>query len=99
VERTEGPGRPRRYCRRSCRQRAFEARQRAAELGLGEDELVVARRHLEQLGDQLYVLRCAVEDVDRDLAAVDGQPSADDLRSALDWLLEATRPVAAWDGT
>ena len=32
-------GRPRRYCRRSCRQRAFEGRRRLDELSWGEDRL------------------------------------------------------------
>ena len=92
-----GLGRPRRYCRRSCRQRAFEARRRAAELGLGEHELIVARDRLDQLGDQLYVLRCAVEDVARDLAAAPDPTPAEDLRDALDWLLSAVAPVLVWE--
>ncbi len=32
-------GRPRKYCRQACRQRDYEARRRAAELGLTESEL------------------------------------------------------------
>lgn len=94
VEVREGPGRPRRYCRRSCRQRAFEARRRALELGIGEDELIVARARLERLGDQLYGLRCAVEDVRRDLADAD-PPTAADYEAALSWLLEAADAVLA----
>ena len=85
-----GPGRPRRYCRRSCRQRDYEARRRAAELGIGESELVVTRRALDDLYDRLYVLEAAVEDVDRDLAAGD---SPDEVRASLDWLLDAARPL------
>jgi hypothetical protein len=84
-------GRPRVYCRRSCRQRDYEARQRAAELGLSESELVMARSELEDLKDKLYVLEAAVEDVDRDLAASD---TPADVRGALDWLLKAARPLA-----
>src|SRR3954471_5026599 len=86
-----GPGRPRSYCRRSCRQRAYEARQQATALGLGEDELVVTRRSLENLLDQVYVLQAAVEDVDRDLAEAD-DPA--EVRRALEWLLSAARPLA-----
>jgi hypothetical protein len=88
---TAGPGRPRRYCRRSCRQRDYEARRRAGELGLGEAELVVARRALDELYDQLYVLEAAVEDVERDLAAAD---SPKEVRAALEWLLDAARPLS-----
>ena len=66
---TSGPGRPRRFCQQSCRQRDYEARRRARELDLGDHELIVARDALDALRDELYVLACAVEDVERDLAA------------------------------
>jgi hypothetical protein len=87
-----GPGRPRRYCRRSCRQRAFEHRRRLGELGLTEAELIVARRDLDALHDSLYVLEAAVEDVDRDLA---GSRTKADLEAALAWLLAAARPLVS----
>jgi hypothetical protein len=86
-----GPGRPRQYCRRSCRQREYEANRRARELGLGESELVVARSELDELRDALYVLEAAVEDVDRDLAEGPDEPA--EVRRALDWLLTAARPL------
>jgi hypothetical protein len=79
------------YCRRSCRQRDYEARRRAAELGLSDSELVMARDELEALRDALYVLEAAVEDVDRDLAAAGGDPA--EVRRALTWLLDAVRPL------
>jgi septal ring factor EnvC (AmiA/AmiB activator) len=85
-------GRPRVYCRRSCRQRDYEARQRAAELGLSERELVVTRAELDTLHDELYVLEAAIEDVDRDLAQARRR---EDYQQALEWLLAAARPVAA----
>lgn len=91
-----GPGRPREFCRRSCRQRDYEARQRSAEVGLSEDQLIVARATLDELRDRLYVLEAAVEDVERDLA---GDPSDQDYRDAVQWLLEAARPLQGeWDG-
>jgi hypothetical protein len=86
-----GVGRPRRYCRRSCRQRAYESRRRSSELGLGEAELIMARADLEELRDALYVLEAAVEDVERDVAEAGDDP--EELRRALDWLLAATRPL------
>jgi len=62
-------GRPREYCRRSCRQRAFEARRRLGELSWGEsrvqdllerqDDVQVA---IEGLVDLVGELRADVED-------------------------------------
>ncbi|MHB8505911.1 MAG: hypothetical protein ACYDEN_09365, partial [Acidimicrobiales bacterium] len=88
---SDGPGRPRRYCRRSCRQRDFEARRRAAEHGLADHELIVTREVLSRLDDLVYVLACAVDDVQRDLA---GDHDDDDVARALAWLLEASTPLA-----
>lgn len=83
-------GRPRRYCRQACRQREYEARLRSAEAGLSEAELVVTRHELDELYDLLYVLECAVEDVDRDLAR---SRTRQDLADAVEWLLQAARPL------
>lgn len=87
-------GRPRRYCRQSCRQRSYEARQQHQTLGLSESELIVTRQALESLLDQIYVLQAAVEDVDRDLEASDDPAEA---QHALKWLLEAARPLTKTD--
>lgn len=92
-----GPGRPKEFCRRSCRQRDYEARQRAADVGLSEDELVLTRAAIDSLRDRLYVLEAAVEDVGRDLA---GNPTKEDYREAVEWLLDAARPLAGeWDAS
>jgi hypothetical protein len=93
VAATPGPGRPREYCRRSCRQRDYEARRRSSELGIGDAHLVVARAELDDLHDRLYELQAAIEDVDRDLAAAD-PPGERDYREALAWLLSVSRPLA-----
>jgi hypothetical protein len=87
----DGPGRPRLYCKASCKQRDYESRRRAAEVGLSESELVMARTDLEELRDALYVVEAAVEDVDRDLA--DGGDDPAEVRRALDWLLQSVRPL------
>ncbi|HEX9258387.1 MAG TPA: hypothetical protein VF855_02545 [Acidimicrobiales bacterium] len=89
--RTPGPGRPRRYCSDSCRQLDYQARRRAAEVGLGERELVITRDELNRLYDQLWILECAVEDTDRDLSDA---RTLGDYRRIVDWLLEAARPLA-----
>jgi hypothetical protein len=85
-------GRPREFCRASCRQQDYLRRQRAQEVGLAEHELVVTRAELDELHDLLYVLEAAVEDVDADLAEAS---TAADYREALEWLLSAARPLVA----
>jgi hypothetical protein len=80
------------FCSQRCRQWDWVARQRARELQLSDDELVIARTELDGLHDELYVLACAVDDVERDLATA-GRRTTSELRSALDWLLEAARPL------
>ena len=86
-------GRPQLYCRRSCRQRDYEARRRQEELGLSEGELVVARAQLDDLADRLYVLEAAIEDVERDL---EQSASVADYQQAIAWLLDAARPLLQW---
>src|SRR3954452_1653144 len=83
-------GRPRVFCSQSCRQWDWVGRQRARELQLNEDELIVAKAELDQLHDELYILACAVDDAERDLP---DPRTAAQLRQILDWLLEAARPV------
>ena len=84
-----GAGRPRRFCRQSCRQRDYEARRRSSELGLSEGELVITREELESVRDRLYVLQCAVEDVETDLAERGDDP--EDRERAFAWLLDAAK--------
>ena len=59
---------------------------------LSENELVVARSELDALHDELYVLACAVEDVERDL--VDrSNATPRELTDVIEWLLDAARPL------
>ncbi len=88
-----GPGRTREFCSQRCRQWDWVARQRARELELSDGELVIAKATLDELHDELYVLGCAVDDVERDLAALGAGPSVAELRQALDWILDAARPL------
>ncbi len=53
---------------------------------------MIDRHELDRLHDDLYVLACAVEDTERDLAGGGGSTVAD-LRRALDWLLDSARPL------
>ena len=85
-----GPGRPREFCGGSCRQQDYLRRQRAAEAGLAEHELVLTRTALDELLDKLYVLEAAVDDVTADLA---DSPGLREYREAVAWLLDAARPL------
>jgi endogenous inhibitor of DNA gyrase (YacG/DUF329 family) len=89
----DGPGRPKVFCSQRCRQWDWVSRQRAAELQISDGELVVARRELDALHDELYVLACAVDDTERDLADVGTQPTVKELREILGWLLDAAKPL------
>lgn len=62
---------------------------------MAETDIVLARQELSQLDDMLYVLACAVEDVDGDLA---GEHDDADVRRALAWLMDAARPLAERSG-
>jgi hypothetical protein len=106
VAQNEGPGRPRRYCKRSCRQRDFEARQRAAAHGVDEFEarqraaahgvdehdILLARSEVNRLRDEIFVLQCAVEDAERDL--VDAKV-ANDYNDIIRLILDAARGVVS----
>ena len=85
-----GAGRPRRWCKPSCRQQAHIARRLAEAAGLGDDQLVVGRRDYELLQERLASLRAAVADLDR-------VPPLDDdaveLKRSLDWLLSHARQL------
>lgn len=67
-------------------------RQRSNELHLSEQELVITRAELDELRDRIYVLACAIEDVQDDVRP-DIDPTTRDYRSALEWVLEAAKPV------
>ena len=86
-------GRPRQFCSQSCRQWDWVGRQRARELQLNEDELIITKAELDRLHDELFVLACAVDDVDRDLASAGRAPGAREVKEMLTWLLEAARPI------
>lgn len=86
-------GRPRKFCSQACRQWHWVGQQRANELALAEGELIVATSSLDELHDELYVLACAVNDAERDLAVAGAKPSVRELQEIIGWLLEAARPL------
>jgi len=93
VVRTPGPGRPRKFCSQPCRQWDWVSRQRAADLALGIDEIVVSRAALDALHDDLYVLAAAIDDTEQDLADPSLANDRRELRRALDWLLQSAAPL------
>ena len=86
-----GPGRPKEFCSQACRQWDWVGRQRARELQISEDELIVARAELDALYDELYVLSCAVADTEKEMT--DRRATVTSLREAMGWLLEAAEPL------
>jgi hypothetical protein len=78
------------YCKQSCRQRDYEARQRTAELGLGEHELVITREELESIRDRLFVLERTVEDAEVDLQQPEAR-RAKELRRIMEYVLDTAR--------
>jgi hypothetical protein len=73
----------------------YESRRRSAELGLGEDELVMTRRQLDDLTDGLYVLAESIADARRQAPQVD---TFDEVRELLDLVIEAAEPVLPTGG-
>jgi len=67
------------------------ARKLASSHGLGDDDLVVSHAQIEDLQSRIYCLQAAIVDITNDLAT-SSEPN--DVRQALDWLLENARPVA-----
>lgn len=86
-----GPGRPRRYCRTSHRQRAYEARRLAERRGLSDDEVLISRRTWDRLRDALYGLETAAEDVARDVLRA--RPTKKEYVEALAHLSVAVRDL------
>ena len=70
----------------------YQSRRRAAELGLSESELVVAKAELDDLRDGIFVLEAAIEDVERDLRS---SSTKQEYVEALEWLLDAAKPLVS----
>ncbi|KJR09283.1 hypothetical protein [Gordonia sihwensis] len=56
-------GRRRKYCKRSCRQRAYEQRTLLEGTSIPEDTIILSPAEAEDLGDRMFALRCAAEDL------------------------------------
>ena len=53
----------------------------------------MARAELDRLHDDLYVLACAVDDTEKDLAAMGAKPSVNELMRMLEWVMSAAKPL------
>jgi hypothetical protein len=58
-------GRRRRYCSQSCRQKAYQSRKRARQLGLGDGELIVSSVLMDRMNRRLKVLEDALAEAER----------------------------------
>lgn len=56
-------GRRRKYCRQSCRQRAYEQRTLTAGTSIPDDAVILRPDEVRDLADRLFELRCAAEDL------------------------------------
>lgn len=88
---TGGAGRPRRYCRRSHRQRHYESRVLADQRGLSPGELLVDRASVDRLHDLLYVLETVCEDARADLRSEAGDVK--EYQRIIDRMLEAAEDL------
>src|SRR5699024_898094 len=81
-------GRRRRYCRRSCRQRAYEQRQSLRARELPEGTVVLSEAESADLMDRMFQLRCACEDLH---IAITEEEDTAELRRMSDELVAAAR--------
>lgn len=56
-------GRPKKYCGKSCKQRAYEQRNRVAGTEIPAEAVIIQPERAAALKDSLFELRCAAEDV------------------------------------
>ena len=89
----DGPGRRKEFCSQRCRQWDWVSRQRATELELADNELVMTREELDSLKDQIYVLHCALADAGNDLSK--HRHNMDSIREILDCVMDADEPVSS----
>lgn len=85
IEVNVGRGRKRKYCSSSCKQRAYEQRVMLAGTEVDADAVILNKRRVDEIRDQLFELRCAAEDIS--VAAKEGA-SSDELQSLCDELVD-----------
>ncbi|WP_239004038.1 hypothetical protein [Nocardia panacis] len=81
-------GRRRRYCRQSCRQRAYEHRNSLKGTGIPSDAVVLSAQEASDLADRWFAARCAAEDI---ATAIGEGADTEELTGLSKTLLELTR--------
>lgn len=80
-------GRHRKYCKRSCRQRAYEQRTLTEGTAIPADALILSPEEVSNLADRMFTLRCAAEDLST--ALTEGEDAAGLIRLADDLVAAA----------
>ena len=88
-----GMGRRRQYCRRSCRQRAYEQRALVKGTSLPADSVVLTATEAAELADRVFQVRCAAEDV---ATAVEEGAEGSELRELCEALVRAAKEADGW---
>lgn len=86
-------GRRRRYCKPSCRQRAYEQRQRLQGTTFPADATVLTAQEVTALAERAFTLRCAAEDV---ATAVSDGAGAVELTALCASLVELAAEAERW---
>ena len=76
-------GRRRKYCKRSCRQRAYEQRAQLVGTSIPEDSVVLSPTEVADFGDRMFELRCAAEDLATAVAEKAGHDTLTELTESL----------------
>ncbi|KQU45740.1 hypothetical protein ASG84_10460 [Rhodococcus sp. Leaf278] len=82
-----GTGRKRRYCRQSCRQRAYEQRTAMKETSIPDDAIILTADEASAAADRAFEVRCAAEDVST--AVTEGANTAELHRLCVELLTKA----------
>lgn len=83
-----GMGRRRRYCRQSCRQRAYEQRAAVKGSSIPVDAIVLTADEAAAAADRAFEVRCAAEDV---TTAVEEGADSESLRRLCEDLVSKAR--------
>ncbi|RNE49722.1 hypothetical protein C5L39_01730 [Corynebacterium alimapuense] len=87
---SSGRGRPRKYCGRSCKQRAYEQRHKITGTNIPQEAVIIHPDRAAALRDSLFELRCAAEDI-ATASAEGAEP--DELRDLCTELVSLARAI------